>query len=177
MENSSTAGGWKPRKGRKTKLDNELLFAITAHVASGQYFETACRMAGVHPASGYRWKERGERLLSEHPDDYPEDPEDRLFCEFCEALASAHAESVARSVVDIKKAGASDWRAHAWYLERTRPDLYGSVERHVHQLGKSSDAELVAEAARLFGRDFAQTVGSTLGTGSGATEAEDQGRR
>jgi hypothetical protein len=179
MENkpqSDSPSRWQPKVGRNTKLTPELMYKLAAHIASGQYVETACGLCGVTSASFRSWTRKAKEIEERLGENEPATGEEELFLSFLSALTSARAESVARSVANIKAAGKSDWRAEAWYLERTEPALFGSVERHVHEFGKSSDEQLVAETARLLGGDLAQALGKALGTRSGETETEDQER-
>jgi transposase len=170
---TQTPPGWQPKTGRRIKLTRELLHEITARLAGGLYFDTACRLCSVSPSSGYGWLARGRALAEQYPDDLPEQAEESLFLEFLEAVENAKAEAEARSVLGIREAGKTDWRAHAWYLERTQGDKYAPKERHVHEFAKSSDERLVAEAARLIGGDFAQALGQALGVSSEASTDAD----
>lgn len=156
---------WQPSRGRRTKLTPELVNEFSIYIRSGQYVETAAKLCGVTSASVRSWTRKAQEIEEYLGEDEPETDEEKLFLSFLSALSCARAEAIARSVMSIKLAERTDWRAAAWYLERTAPDLYGSLDRHVHQLSKLSDEELVAETARLFGADFATQVGSALGTG------------
>lgn len=166
MDESGKQSSWKPKTGRRTKLTPELIHEIAARLAGGLYFETACRLCSVDPATGYRWLARARQVhktLAE--DEEPSAPEDILFCEFCEAVMNARSEAEARSVLALREAGKTDWRAHAWYLERTRPDFYAPKERHANEFARLTDEQLVAEATRLFGEDFSSAVAAALGIG------------
>lgn len=174
MDETGKQPGWQPKTGRRTKLTPELIHEISARLAAGLYFETACRLCSVDPATGYRWLARARQVRKALADDEePTTTEDSLFCEFCEAVMNARSEAEARSVLAIREAGKTDWRAHAWYLERTRPDFYATKERHANEFAKLTDEQLVAEAARLFGEDFSSALGAALGISSEASTDTD----
>lgn len=46
---------------RKTKLTPKIRDRIVAALEAGNYRDTACRLAGVHPGTFYRWLGRAER--------------------------------------------------------------------------------------------------------------------
>ena len=165
MEESNKLPGWQPKIGRRTKLTRELLHEIAARLAGGLYFETACQLCSVTPRSGFAWLAKAREIQArfEDAEEEPTDPEQALFLQFLHAVENAKAEAEARSVLGIRDAGKTDWRAHAWYLERTQGDKYAPKERHVHEFAKSSDERLVAEAARLIGGGYAQALGEALG--------------
>ena len=174
MDESSKQTGWQPKTGRRTKLNRELLHEISARLAGGLYFDTACRLCGVTPRSGFAWLAKAREIEARFEDaqDDPTDPEEALFLQFLHAVESAKAEAEARSILGIREAGKTDWRAHAWYLERTQGDKYAPKERHLHEFAKSSDERLVAEATRLFGGAFAAAVGEALEVSSEATATD-----
>ncbi|WP_395144228.1 hypothetical protein [Armatimonas sp.] len=175
MDEGSKQSGWQPKTGRRLKLTRELLHEIAARMAGGLYFDTACRLCSVAPRTGFYWLEKGRHVQEKYSaDEEPEDSEELLFLHFLQAVENAKAEAEARSVLGIRDAAKTDWRAHAWYLERTQGDKYAPKERHVHEFAKSSDERLVAEAARLIGGGFAQALGEALGVeAQAATDTDD----
>jgi hypothetical protein len=67
----------------------------------------------------------------------PPDPVCRAFVNRVEAaIQRAECDSVE------KVTGADDWRAHAWYLERTRPSIYGNRQR-IDQAAKDRAAAAI----------------------------------
>lgn len=61
-----------------------------------------------------------------------------VYFEFFEAVKTAEAQAVARSVATIQAASRKSWQAAAWWLERKHPDEWGRKERHEH-VGKDGE--------------------------------------
>lgn len=103
---------------RPTIFTEELQAAIVAEVEAGGRYDDACEAHGVHRSTLYRWLERGE--LGEEPYDG-----------FCDALMRARATAKLNAVKNVRagmlpsKEPAADWKAEAWYLERTDSANYG----------------------------------------------------
>jgi hypothetical protein len=141
---------WQPARGRRTKLTPSLVTELSTYLRSGQCMEIASQLCGVTSASVRSWTRKAEEIQERLGEEEPSTEEESLFLSFLAAVSNARAEAVARAIMHIRLAERTDWRAAAWYLERTRPDLYGSVQRHKHALDKLSDEELIAETRRLF---------------------------
>ena len=99
--------------GRKTKLTPEVQELIVDGINAGLTFGLTCARAGVNPATFYRWLEKGEAAKS------------GVFCEFCDTVSRARADSAMRLVSQITLQAPTDWRAAAFLLERRFPDDYG----------------------------------------------------
>lgn len=88
--------------------------------------ETAAAYAGISKDTLYAWLKRGKR-------------EKRgAYRAFSDAVASALAESEVTACEIVAKAGATDWRATAWRLERRFPDRFAPKA----QVRVQVDAEL-----------------------------------
>ena len=99
--------------GRKTKLTPEVQELIVDGINAGLTLGLTCARAGVNPATFYRWLEKGEAAKS------------GVFCEFCDTVSRAKADSAMRLVSQITLQAPTDWRAAAFLLERRFPDDYG----------------------------------------------------
>lgn len=106
---------------RPDRLDETRAEEILRYLRAGNYIETACALAGIHPSTYYRWIERGND---------PKAP--AKFREFREAATRARAEAEARNVAIVQRAAGTDWRAATWYLERSFPTRYGRRDRIEH---------------------------------------------
>lgn len=123
--------------GRRGLLTEKVIGDITRAIAAGAFFKDACRHAGVHEATAYRWLELAEADEPvARPDERPPDLKKRvdrwrLACEFRDATEKAQADAKVAALARIQKAGrggdgrAPIWQADAWWLERTYPDEYG----------------------------------------------------
>ncbi len=105
---------------RPTKLTKERHAAIVKLLAAGNYAETSARGAGVHPATYYRWMERGG------------EEDSGIYSEFREAVKKAEADAEIEVVAMIKLAMPKNWQAGMTYLERKYPDRWSRGERREH---------------------------------------------
>ena len=107
---------------RPSKLTPERAEKIYAMIRQGCTREVAARYAGIDDSTLYRCASRGEK---------PNAP--RIYREFFEGLEKADAEAEARAIEAIMQAAETDWRAAAWWLERTRPHKYGRRAEVTHE--------------------------------------------
>ena len=103
---------------RPTKLTAETQEKIVRAIRAGNYPEVAVAHAGIHPATYYRWMERGA-LEGEAVED---DPFRRFRSDVERALADAEAAAVA---LIGKAARDGDSRAATWLLERRFAERWG----------------------------------------------------
>ena len=136
----------KRPQSRPTKLTAAVSQAILNAVAGGVPYLRAASLAGIGADTAMEWRRRGEKT-----DRRPTTP---LYASFAKALARAIAQDEARRVLRINQAGQGgtviyektithadghvtqevkrsvpDWRADAFHLERTQPDIWGPKER------------------------------------------------
>lgn len=114
--------------GRKTKLTAEVQSKFLRAIRAGNWIETCCDYVGINPDTYYEWMKRGEKTGDGNA----------IYREFraavLEARASAEIESVARIRVSGQK---GDWKADAWYLERSHPERWG--KQRVEVTGKDGE--------------------------------------
>jgi hypothetical protein len=105
-------------RGRPTKFNKEIAETIINLVAQGNYFDTACKVAGIDYTTFRNWIIKGE------------EEQKGQFYDFFNAIKRAEAEAEAKRVELILRAGmVEDWKANAWYLERRYPEKWGKVDR------------------------------------------------
>lgn len=119
------------RRGRPTKLDEQVIERIVDVIRAGGYTKTAVAAAGIGLSTFHDWLERG-------------DPErrskaDQPFREFRDRIEQAKAEGEARNVALIANAARKDWKAAAWLLERHFPDRWAGPR------GRSLDSSIHPE--------------------------------
>lgn len=117
----------KPKIGRPIELNEEIIETIKAALLIGNYFETACALAGVHKNSGYDWLKRGHK-----------EP-DTLFATFLGAVEWAQAEAENRDIKQLEVWSKENWQVTAWRLERRHPKRWGRRE-HLEHTGKDGGA-------------------------------------
>lgn len=95
-------------------------------VRGGIDLASAAQYAGLNATTVYRWMELGQRE-EERLDKGGEPTNEGLAClELWRTMRKARAEAVVRNVAQIQKAAnQGEWKAAAWWLERTMPDSYG----------------------------------------------------
>lgn len=130
--------------GRKTKLDDVLLLpdgkggqtprrradVIIERVKAGIPYETAAESSGVDGATFYRWMEAG----ADHYDGGKLVRGREPYRGFRDAVTRARAEAEAAAVAIIQTAATKDWRAAAFFLERSIPQRWRKRDT-VHQAG------------------------------------------
>jgi len=120
--------------GRPAKLDDVILLpaegggktprvrweVIVERIRSGIPIETAALSTGVSSSTYYRWMALGEDRWSDGKL-HRARPQ---FREFREAATRARAEAESMNVALVLKGASADWRAAAWYLERSHPERW-----------------------------------------------------
>lgn len=146
-----------PRIKRKVKMPDGASMAtgeaIVFGLEQGMFLKDAAAAAGIAESTVHSWSARGQNWINpENGERLASIPKKEMtYVEFVESLTRARASVVAVALAGIIEAGKLDWRAYAWYLERTRPDEYGRRTRF--DVGGSGDgegmtlAELLVDAA------------------------------
>jgi len=96
----------------KSKLTPARHKAIVDALAMGCWFKTACRAAGVDPATGWRWRKTGE------------DTGRQPYRDFCDAVKKAEAQAEVVAVAMVRSAFPKNWAAAMTFLERRFPDRW-----------------------------------------------------
>lgn len=102
---------------RKTKYSKELIDAICKSIEEGASNKDAAELAGIGETTFYEW------LSSNYNNPLTEDEK----AEFRESMCVAGAKRRNKLASIIIKASEANWRAAAWYLERTSPEEYGKA--------------------------------------------------
>ncbi len=130
--------GRPPGQGGPTPEKTE---QIASFIRDGNYFETACALAGVSTAAGYEWIRRGEGRDADRP-------AYENYVLFANAIKNADARAESLGVQMAQQTGKTDWKFWMTFLERRFPDRWG---RNAHALArlleKMSDESLDALAS------------------------------
>lgn len=132
-------------KGKEEKRILTVAEAIVLALAHGLTIEKAAETVGVSATTVHNWLARGEEWRDADVVPAGEEP----FLEFLYATTRARAQAVELALAGIIEAGKEDWRAWAWFLERSFPDEYGRRTRLDH--GGIADGETMT-LAELFAR-------------------------
>lgn len=111
--------------------------AVCKAIREGNYFETACLIAGVRLSTAYGWRQRGE---GSHPTREKLDN----YADFAEAVneADAHAENFL--LEKMQEAGEGDWKMYATVLERRFRDRWSRSMNHQKMLEKMIEERLAS---------------------------------
>lgn len=127
------------RVGRKTNLTTELISKIAALVASGNYYDTVCKVLNIPTSTFYRWLEKGRAQKK------------GIFRELVEAIERAEgiAEASAVNVLwqAIKKKEDPRWALE--FLSRRYPDKWSKKE-HV-DIGQKEPFKIIIEKVSVRG--------------------------
>ncbi|RJF74936.1 hypothetical protein D3875_02775 [Deinococcus cavernae] len=109
-------------RGRKTKLTRELQDKYIRALRAGNFVETCCDYTGINPDTYYEWMKRGEQGGEKNA----------IYRDFRRAVLEARASAEIESVARIRVSGQQgNWKADAWYLERSHPGRWGRTRVEV----------------------------------------------
>lgn len=123
-----------------SKLTPDRSDRLCKAIADGNYYETACALAGIQYATFRLWMCAGEEAKS--------GPKRAFF----EAVTRAQAEAEERVVALWQARIPEDWQAARDFLARRHPERWGPNEKHrldqniTLDVGTLSDADLLAVA-------------------------------
>lgn len=100
--------------GAPTKLDPAIHARVVALMTAGNYLETAAAAVGVDPRNLRHWLRKGARGVEPYK-------------QFAADVERAMGEAETAALAMLRAHGRKDWRALAWWLERTRPVRYGQT--------------------------------------------------
>lgn len=144
----------------RSYLNDMIHEQIVRAIRSGAPFAHAAAMAGIGERTLYDWLARGERALlaadSSLPVEATEEPFARFRSDVDIARAQARVAAVAtitRAIVGEKAEDGTwitfpDWKAAAWYLERSAPEEFGRRWAPESSAALSAEEELDALVAR-----------------------------
>jgi len=117
----------KPTKPARMPLNakprtEERVAAILELISAGNSIKVSCSACGISHDTFLIWRKADPDLEAR--------------------VRTAYAKAETSSIKVIRDAGEKDWRAHAWYLERTRPERY--KERKQLDLSELPNDKIVA---------------------------------
>jgi hypothetical protein len=132
------------KQGRKLILNEEMIKKIATAFEYGNYATVVCDYVGITTVTLAKWLHNGEELQDKDPSELTDD--ERLFVSLFSEVRKARSLSEMRAVERIRQAGERDWKANAWFLERTATTRWGKVERHELTGADGGAIEVSAEA-------------------------------
>lgn len=106
--------------GRPTALTPEIQARICEALRDGNYYEAACKKAGIGYNTFRKWMIRGKRSRGK-------------FREFMEAVHKAEADAETTIVAEWRKQCPENWQACRDFLGRRHPDRWGPKEKLEHK--------------------------------------------
>ncbi|MBI1296676.1 hypothetical protein GC175_17105 [bacterium] len=102
---------------------------ICKALKEGASYRLAASVGGISYECLNKWRKAGiaelERREKEDVDDDPTARARQMYVDFYLATEQAEAERAMLALKRIKRAGAKNWTAEAWYLERRYPQEFG----------------------------------------------------
>jgi len=130
--------------GRPTKLTDDTIQKLETTIAAGNYYEAACRFAGISYTLFREWIKAGQEVR----DGKRKRTQKNLkFLEFLEVMERAGAKAEIRMVANWQMHVPTNWQAARDFLERRYPERWGkksrveSIEKYI-DLSKLSDDQL-----------------------------------
>lgn len=107
----------------------------------GADITTASQFAGLNYSTVYMWVERGQRENERIEAGLGSNDDEATYLELWQRMRKARAEAVVRNVAQVQKAAQQgDWKAAAWWLERTVPEHYSAKRTEPKRLSSGDDA-------------------------------------
>lgn len=117
------------KRGRHSKLTDELQEKICKYIEAGNYAKTACLACDISEVTFYDWIKKGEQAINEG--------RNNKYSKFLKSIQKARAKAEIRNVAIINKAATDNAKHAEWWLERTNPEFWGRKEEHrVEHSGK-----------------------------------------
>jgi hypothetical protein len=130
----------------KGALTQEIADVIVESVSTyGSYAVTAAKKAGIHKATFYRWRDRGEDALMRSQDGATLTEQEQAYLDFYLRLTHAEATVEEEALAKVREAKIG-WQAHMTYLERRFSERWRRTDvadRPKHG-AKTVDEELVS---------------------------------
>lgn len=118
--------------GRPSLLTADVRDRIALAVRNGCTRDIAALSCGVDKSTFYRWMRLGRDACTLLETGAEIEESAVPYFELYHAVRTADAVMESDALAAIADAGASDWKAHAWRLERTRPGRYALVTNLRH---------------------------------------------
>ena len=144
---------------RTTRLTPEVHAKVEEALRAGAYQRDAAAFAGISVRTFYAWLARGREAVEALERGDPVEGVDRDLAAFLHMVEGTRSRVLVELVGIVQDAARRDWRAAAWFLERSYPEHYGKREPGKpgtadpdddHAFAQRVD-EVLAEAERRWG--------------------------
>lgn len=129
----------------KSKLTDKLCDEICNDIKAGVPIIHSAIAHGICQSTFYDWYNKGKEAKRKNK-----------FRDFYERVEEAKSVAITLRARRVYKAGTKDWKADAWWLERTAPEYFGRKDFHRFE-GKQeikTESELTIEDRREKDEDY-----------------------
>jgi hypothetical protein len=153
-----------PKGGRPTDCTPEITAEFVKHTRVGVPLADAAALSGIHESTADRWMKLGKE---------GQEPYSGFYTAVTQARSAAKAEAIAKVRSGIYPTGAPDWKAEAWFLERTFPGEYGPQQVVAVKVEKELEAvvDRIESIRAKLGEDAYNLVCDTILGGCAAEAA------
>ncbi len=110
---------------RRLTLTPDVHAKVREALDAGAYQTDAAAYAGISPRTYWSWLERGRAAVDRIEAGEDVDETDEALAAFLHMVDGSRARVTVELAGCIREAAARDWRAAAWWLERSHPETYG----------------------------------------------------
>ena len=138
------------KHGRPPLLTQERYDAIIGAIKLGSFSSVAAGANGISRTTFYNWMDRGRTEIERMRMTKEKEPKSTevIYVTFLNDVETAREYGTNQATLRVINAGQrGDWRADAWYLEKTRPELFGKKEEVV--MSGSIDSKMVVDMGDL----------------------------
>jgi transposase len=144
---------------RRVTLTREVHEKVREALDAGAYQRDAATYAGISPRTFYGWLNRAREAEEALDRGEPVESVDRDLVAFLHMVEGARARVAVDLLTVVQTAARRDWRAAAWFLERSYPEQWGKREpgkpgtsdpEDDYAFGQRVD-DVLAEAERRWG--------------------------
>lgn len=123
---------------RRVGITPEVNAKVREALEAGGYQTDAAAYAGISPRTYWSWLERGRAAVERIEAGEDVDETDAALAAFLHMVDGSRARVTVELAGCIREAASRDWRAAAWWLERSHPETYG--KRSPGKPGTSGEA-------------------------------------
>lgn len=116
-----------------TKTETE---KIIEAIKLGVDLEIAVHAVGVSMSEAFHWLERGKTEDAKMAAGMKANRAETKFLTFWKEVTQARATSIAQVQMNMRRATIDDWKAAAWWLEKTMPEKYGKNAEQLTQVAE-----------------------------------------
>jgi hypothetical protein len=115
----------------KTEIDK-----IIEAIQLGVDMEIAVHAVGASMSEVFHWLERGKTEEAKIAAEMGATKTEAKYLNFWKAVRKARASSIAAVQMNIRNATIDDWKAAAWWLEKTMPEKYSKNAERLTQISE-----------------------------------------